>query len=467
MNAYKPLLELLTPDQKRLAKEQLSVLKGLPHPHLCRIDQVTDSNGPLSVVGEYLGDTLNTCLRKQERTWACEELALQFLGLVAALGKTQAMVGTTQGFAHGRLSLEALHLDYEGNKIKIVGFGGFSGNPEDSTQACSQLPPQYHSPEIRRGVHFNAYKADMWALGICFLQLATSTFCTGQEAIDQLAHQAASLGPQLGDLLQLVLTGERNRPDFLQFKELSGYCQRCWGNIDIGESLCGTCPNRGKGANPLQIRQAESDQIGRPQRVYRQIVPESSPGPQCMLCKRPLTKANEKDTCLLCLLDPNRRPVPQQPIQPKPQSEAQQISQPAKQFPLPDGKQNQSQADKKFSLSVGKQFPLQGDKGQKIAAQPLPQNSENPKQSLVPQKPNALVEGKNPNPSPFRPAEPFKPERYPPPPDRRISTGGREQSNCLSCKNPLPEVPRSRPGYEGYSELCEKCAAAQLAIEWQ
>jgi serine/threonine protein kinase len=164
MNAYKGLLDSLPADQKRLAKEQLSLLKGLSHPHLCRIDDVTDSNGPLSVACEFLGDNLNNCLRIQSRTWSHEELALHFLGLVAALGKTQEMVGTTQGFAHGRLSLEALYLDYPGNKVKIVGFGGFSGYPEDSTQACSRLLPPYHSPEIRQRVHFNAYKADMWAL---------------------------------------------------------------------------------------------------------------------------------------------------------------------------------------------------------------------------------------------------------------------------------------------------------------
>lgn len=442
------MLDSLPADQKRLAKEQLSLLKGLSHPHLCRITEVTDSNGCLSVACEFLGENLNTCLRSQTRTWSPEELALHFLGFVAALGKTQAMVGTIQGLAHGRLSLEALHLDYAGNKMKIVGFGGFSGDPEDSTQACSRLLSQYHSPEIRQRVHFNAYKADMWALGICFLQLGTSNFLTGQETIEQVAQQAASLGPQLGGLLQLVFTGERDRPDFLQFKELSGYCQRCWNNIDIGEPLCGTCPNRSK--IPLPIRPAESDQIGRPQgvqRIYRQIVRESPEPPKCMHCQRPLTKFNEKDTCRLCLSNPNQRPVPvpepQKPIQPF----VQQISQPEAQ-PQPPAKQ----------------FPQSDDKNPpKMAPRPLPQKSENPKPPFLPPKSGFQAEKKNQSSFPIQSGG-FVPEKSSQRGGMRQEEEG-GQSLCLGCHRPLPRVPRSRPGYEGYNELCEKCAAKQLEYE--
>jgi len=305
MNAYMLLLQTLPENQRDLAENQLLILQNLKHPYLCRIDEVTGSGASLSVSCEPLGSSLHMRHRNGDLTWDNEELAKQFLGVVAGLGKVHEKVAITQKLAHGRLSLEALYLDYAGKNVKIVGFGGGNNEPEQYAEVCSQLPLQYRSPEIKQGQAFDLCKADMWALGVCFLQLATHQDLTGQESIEEVASRAASLGPPLASLLGLVLTVERDRHDFLRFKTRSGYCPQCGNNINQeGLSLCEMCLQGSRSINP-----PASDIVSQVIWIQRHVNTSPRP-PKCRYCPRDVKKINEKDICRLCLANQARAKSP-------------------------------------------------------------------------------------------------------------------------------------------------------------
>lgn len=412
MDAYMPLLQALPLAQRLLAKEQLTILQKLPHPYLCRIDQVTGSDASLSVSCEYLRNMSYTL------SWSDEELAKQFLGVVAALSMIQTKVRNTQGIAHGRLSLAALYLDYEGRKVKVVGFGAYNSDPGLFASACSQLPLQYHSPEIKQGLGFNPFKADMWALGVCFLQLGTRQDLTGRETLKEVVSKAASLGPLLGSLLRLVLTAERDRPDFLQFKACSGYCKRCWDNLDQEQTLCGRCPQGSRSRNPLAIQPLYPEQVNLAQvadshtvlQKYRLVNQESSPEPaKCSKCKRPLTKVNEKEICLLCLAR-----LPSAPIR---------------------------------SVVSNPQSGL-------LAA-------DRP-DSFEPQKPVLVTRAKKwdvPSDAPRGGPRGF------PRPGQMTGREGQGPRICLECKEPLGRLPGNGEMYQGYGEICEECAVSMAINE--
>jgi len=247
-----------------------------------------------------------------------------------------------------------------------------------------------------------------------------------------VASRAASLGPPLASLLGLVLTVERDRHDFLRFKTLSGYCLQCWNNIDQeGLSLCGMCPQGSKSINPMAIKvlgpsaQPSPARIAVPQVVqpkYRQVNHESSPEPaKCLKCPNLLTKINEKDICRLCLSKSSVKPPVQSP-------------QPVVPNPNP---------------------------GPLVHSKLVP---------FVPQKPGSV-----PGPNMWVPKgqEPYKPAPpYSDPPSRGFPNlggvpggRGRESRFCIGCRNWLPEIPSHGSGFEGYDELCPKCAEAQAIAE--
>lgn len=247
----------------------------------------------------------------QSSTLEDEELARQFLGIVAGLSKTQSKVSTRQGIAHGQLMLDALYLDGEA-KMKVVGFGRFSGYPEHCAHPCPELTPVYRSPEIKESQPFNAYKADLFALGVCFLQLSTCSTFSEPETLETLVNLVNRTGPKLSPLLKLVFKPEKERPDCLEFKEQSGYCDRCWTNIDQGQPLCGACPRamsipKAKELNPLASRVAEqplpSPTVVQSSIPQRKLLIHASPEPpKCRKCQRELRKINEKEICRLCLI---------------------------------------------------------------------------------------------------------------------------------------------------------------------
>jgi len=305
MNPYSAFLDTLSGHQCLAAKIQLGTLKEVLHPHICRVLEVVDS--PLSVRCEPPGTNVLRLYQAQSSTWNDDSLTKQFLGVVAGLSKTQAKVNLIQKIAHGRLSLEALYVNEE-STIKVVGFGTFNGQPEHCPVGFSQFSPQYCSPEIKENQVFNVYKADLWALGICFLQLSLSSPLTGQETLEQLVQKASKLGPKLSHVLKLVFKPEAERADCISFQRQSGYCQSCWDSLDRGQSLCANCPVRVKEMNPLRIGRVpelppDSGDSQVPQIRRRQLLVNASPElPKCRSCQRELKKINEKDICRLCLV---------------------------------------------------------------------------------------------------------------------------------------------------------------------
>ena len=139
-----------------------------------------------------------------------------------------------------------------------MGFADYSG---EQVEHCSNFTihpnPVYHSPEMKKRQTYNAYKADMWALGICFLQISISqSVITGQETLEDIVSLAEGLSNErLQRIVKMMLTPEAQRPDSVQFRDVSGYCQICWEHLDEGLTLCGECPkDQAKDSNPLKAR---------------------------------------------------------------------------------------------------------------------------------------------------------------------------------------------------------------------
>ena len=320
MNVYSPFLRSLTPSQRLAAKVILTSLQEVNHPHICRVLGVVDSPSELSVRCESEGPSVLQLHQAQSSSWRDEDLARQFLGIVAGLSKTQSKVSFRQRIAHGQLMLEALYLDGE-EKMKVVGFGTFSGSPENCAYPCPQLSPVYRSPEIKERKPFNAYKADLFALGVCFLQLGTCRTIREPETLEALVNLANGTGSKLSPLLKLVFRPEGERPDCLEFKEQSGYCEHCWANIDQGQPICGACPKampapKAKEANPLNFMKRMEQPLPSAAVVQnslprRKLQVQATPEPQkCRKCQRELRKINEKDICRLCLI---KEKVPDNP----------------------------------------------------------------------------------------------------------------------------------------------------------
>lgn len=451
MNPYSAFLDDLPGSQRPTTKPQLISLKEVLHPHICQVLEVVDLPIKLSVKCEPPGTSMLQLYQAHSIPLDDSSLTRQFLGIVAGLSKTQVKVETTQRITHGRLSLEALFLNEQGT-MKVVGFGTFNGVPEHSPGSCSRCLQEYRSPEIKEDQIFNVYKADLWALGICFLKLAASCTLTGQETIEELVTKVNRLGPKLSHVLKLVFKPESERADCVSFKEQSGYCQVCWNNLDQGGELCGACPPaRPKEKNPLsQSGQAfPPDSVIVPQVSWRHLRVDVSPElPRCRLCQRDLKKINEKDICRLCLIKEKaaagNRPLPV----------------------LPGGQKSFPQGSVPGAGTSNLSQPKAGP-SPPVAAEPM-------KSPVQPWKSEAQVNPNKPKTVHFVPEAADKPR----PPGSRsgnfpnLSNSGQPQpvevrgeSYCITCRRLLSRRSRNQVPAPGYDQFCSdpECVVKYMA----
>jgi len=109
-----------------------------------------------------------------------------------------------RGVAHRDLKLENVLLtEVGGGQIKIIDFGLSHVYPKTATGAVDRSTPlvdicgspSYCAPEVRAGVGYDGFQADVWSLGVCFFAMLSGFFPL-EESSDQDPRFNALLAAQ-------------------------------------------------------------------------------------------------------------------------------------------------------------------------------------------------------------------------------------------------------------------------------
>ena len=216
--------------------------QSIQHPNVCQIKQFfleqSADDWKAVIVIEWLPSTLHNDLKKrkkQHRPWTDSELMGLLTGLIDALASAQE-----KNISHRDLSLNNLLMSEDG-RVKIGDFG-YSKWEINQLDAQTYIgTPAYFSPELRKAssdainrmcsekVHHNLYKSDVYALGVCFLFMATLTdnpeSLGSSQSLAWDAFLSAANALQGYDTLKPVLVSmltvsEESRPDFVELSRM-------------------------------------------------------------------------------------------------------------------------------------------------------------------------------------------------------------------------------------------------------
>jgi serine/threonine protein kinase len=176
---------------------ELSLLKQMDHPFICKLYQVIEQDHFVYLIQEYLENgTLFSYVNQQERMSELQARRL-FTQLIAAV----EYLHETKQVVHRDIKAENVLLDSYGN-IRLIDFGlsnVFTSDDPMLHTACGS--PAYVAPEMILGKPYTK-SADLWSAGVLLYAMV----------IGELPFAEAS---NLQDSLRNVLADEPKYPDWI------------------------------------------------------------------------------------------------------------------------------------------------------------------------------------------------------------------------------------------------------------
>lgn len=175
-------------DKAKLGKDlprvklEISALKALSHPNICKLYQVIESESHCYVVMEYCsgGELFDHIVDKSRLSEM--ESRMFFRQIISAVSYLHE-----SGYAHRDLKPENILLDKEQN-LKIIDFG-LCAKPQggmDSLLLTSCGSPTYAAPELIQGVKYHGSEVDIWSMGVILYALLCGCLPFESDNIDEL-----------------------------------------------------------------------------------------------------------------------------------------------------------------------------------------------------------------------------------------------------------------------------------------
>lgn len=219
------------PESQKLICQSLNAALAqakVQHPHACDILEVQLEIDKTNCAVYHILQALERSVGQDiEEKKGFTELEMRkfLLQTSSALAFAHQKVRSKQGIAHRDVKPD--NVFRTGDSYKLGDFGSFFTKRDSSITNSTAGDTRYMSPQLReaciRGTEYNAFKADVFALGASFLHMATlastEAILSSQLLDDAVARQAAALpySEQLRTLLRAMLTyEERQRPTMQQ-----------------------------------------------------------------------------------------------------------------------------------------------------------------------------------------------------------------------------------------------------------
>ncbi|VVC39466.1 Protein kinase, ATP binding site,Protein kinase domain,Serine/threonine-protein kinase, active site,KA1 [Cinara cedri] len=175
-------------DKTKLGKDlprvklEISALKTLSHPNVCKLYQVIETESHCYVVMEYCsgGELFDHIVEKSRLSEM--ESRMFFRQIISAVSYLH-----DSGYAHRDLKPENILLDKEQN-LKIIDFG-LCAKPQggmDSLLLTSCGSPTYAAPELIQGVKYHGSEVDIWSMGVILYALLCGCLPFESDNIDEL-----------------------------------------------------------------------------------------------------------------------------------------------------------------------------------------------------------------------------------------------------------------------------------------
>lgn len=175
-------------DKTKLGKDlprvklEISALKSLSHPNICKLYQVIDTETHCYVVMEYCsgGELFDHIVEKNRLSEM--ESRMFFRQIISAVSYLH-----DNGYAHRDLKPENILLDKEQN-LKLIDFG-LCAKPQggmDSLLQTSCGSPTYAAPELIQGVKYHGSEVDIWSMGVILYALLCGCLPFESDNIDEL-----------------------------------------------------------------------------------------------------------------------------------------------------------------------------------------------------------------------------------------------------------------------------------------
>lgn len=187
---------------------------SISHKNLIKFKEVTVNNKSIIIVSKYIGPRANSFIDKTE--------PLRFLrNCIDGFCYLQV-----NEIAHNDVKIDNILRSDSGEYI-IIDFDLMTyKNNNNETQTFLVGTPAYNSPE-KKLMHqgqisqFNAYKSDVFSLGISFLTLLTKKFPINHEEIDEIISNLPLDYKIFSSILASMLClDQENRPDFITLKKI-------------------------------------------------------------------------------------------------------------------------------------------------------------------------------------------------------------------------------------------------------
>ncbi|KAK3592808.1 hypothetical protein CHS0354_009252 [Potamilus streckersoni] len=159
---------------------ELEAASKLKHENIINVFEVMESKNSVYIVMELAqgGDLLDKIT--EEGPLSKEQAQKIFKQIVEAVEYMHR-----QNMAHRDLKLENILLDSEGNvKVTDFGFSKTVNKNELSNTFCGSAV--YTAPEILKGEAYNAFKADVWSLGVILYGLVYGTLPFQESNLSQI-----------------------------------------------------------------------------------------------------------------------------------------------------------------------------------------------------------------------------------------------------------------------------------------
>lgn len=175
-------------DKTKLGKDlprvklEISALKSLSHPNICKLYQVIETETHCYVVMEYCagGELFDHIVEKSRLSEM--ESRMFFRQIISAVSYLH-----DSGYAHRDLKPENVLLDRDQN-LKIIDFG-LCAKPQggmDSLLLTSCGSPTYAAPELIQGVQYHGSGVDIWSMGVILYTLLCGCLPFESDNIEEL-----------------------------------------------------------------------------------------------------------------------------------------------------------------------------------------------------------------------------------------------------------------------------------------
>ena len=199
-------------------------------------------------------------IKERSEHWPESDIWTMLISLVEVLAFMQE-----QGIAHRDLKPENIFLSDSG--LKLGDFGNAKALPSSSLLSTLVGSPLYMSPLLREGlakgvdlVQHNAYKSDVYSLGVTVIYMCRLTPAHGPLAEHLRAIQSTGYSESLVSIITwMTVEEEHKRCDFVQ---LRAYLHQPKQQSDIVKCMDCQCDwERGKLESPIQLMCNPSDHL--------------------------------------------------------------------------------------------------------------------------------------------------------------------------------------------------------------